>query len=212
MAIVRAYAVCTVFVLALCLPAAPTSAREKPIVWCFGDSIAWQLCRGLVQNGHWAHWDLKNHAVAGETSSEGIRRLEGLLFGQTTPDVVFVQYGTNDILYGVLEAVPGNTAEDVYDRLQAMEAMIERYGSEMIWTTTPVRERPDGAIAELDEYLSRHFDLNRKIKRVTIRSRATKFKDFGHPRQKWVDKVLAPRLARTIKRVLRKKGFATPSK
>lgn len=191
----------------LILSATVVQADDRPVVWCFGDSISRQLCSGVAHTKQGRNWQMVNHGMGGETSTQGIKRLIELLHFENTPDVVFVQYGTNDILAGSLVGRPGNQPADVFDRLERMEAILERYGVDMIWTTTPVRARADTGDAFLDDYLHRHSMLNRKIKRVTMRSRPEKFQDFGHPKQEWVDTVLAPRLARKIERVLRKRGF-----
>lgn len=204
----RTLAALALLILALTPPATDARADDQPIVWCFGDSISVQLCKGIERSGYADDWNLFDHGYGGWTSKTGVRRLSELLYGQESPDVVFVQFGTNDLLHGALEGTPGCDAMDVYERLEVMESMIEKRGGTMIWTTTPVRDRPDTGDPIVDDYLARHQELNRKIRKVTMRTRGSKFKDFGHPRQSWVDEVLAPRLARKIDRVLAQRARA----
>lgn len=178
------------------------------MIWCLGDSVAYQLCWGLKAIGYDATWDIVNYGQGTELTHQGIPKLIDLLLTEERPDLVVVQYGSGDILTGALTESPGYTPEEIYARMRTMEIILQYFGVGMVWTTTPVRFRGPVGTPWIDEYFENHYQLNRLIRGISIRTPGERFSDFAHPKWTWVEHVIAPKLARLMTRTLRSRGFS----
>jgi len=195
--------------LGLLLIASPArGADERPVVWCVGDSVAYQLCKGLDDVGFGASWTLVNHGAGSDTTLSGIPRLIDLLLSEPTPDLVVVQYGSGDFVSGSIMGLPGFTPEEVYERLRVVEAILTWFSADMVWTTTPVRALGGSGYPDIDAYLRDHFVLNRLIDRISMRTPPSQFVDFAHPHRRWIQEKLAPRLGKEVARRLHDRGFS----
>ncbi|MFA5276193.1 MAG: GDSL-type esterase/lipase family protein [Candidatus Omnitrophota bacterium] len=104
-----------------------TASKGKNII-CFGDSITFgyganpgedfpaQLCKligSLVINA----------GVSGDTSTEGLERLDSDVL-QKDPYLVLIEFGGNDFIKNVPEDVTIKNTEEMIDRIQAKGAMV----------------------------------------------------------------------------------------
>ena len=115
--------------LSLVLATAATAAPQRPLIWAFGDSLTAgyglppaqgftvQLQTALRRAGVPA--DVRNGGVSGDTAAQGrARLLWGLRGLGTTPDLVIVELGANDMLRGLPTAQTQANLERIVTELQ----------------------------------------------------------------------------------------------
>lgn len=87
------------------LAACGAPARDTPVVWVLGDSLTTRTARQLALLR--PDWTVRDLGVGGERSDATRARLARLLADEPPPSVAVVVTGTNDVVAGRLEGVPG---------------------------------------------------------------------------------------------------------
>ncbi|MGA2774935.1 MAG: GDSL-type esterase/lipase family protein [Candidatus Omnitrophota bacterium] len=106
---------------------ANTASRGKNII-CFGDSITFGYGANTgedfpTQLGKLIDMPVINAGVSGDTSTEGLERLDSDVL-QKDPYLVLIEFGGNDFIKNVPEEVTTRNTEEMIDRIQAQGAMV----------------------------------------------------------------------------------------
>jgi lysophospholipase L1-like esterase len=196
-------------VLALLALRAPALGATRPDVWLLGDSVTaiygyWVA----VQNPPWAVW---NFGRGSETSGQGFQRAVAMLQERAAPDVVVLQWGTND-------AVAGVSAEDYAVNVAATARLFREHGTFVI-VTRPLGFVPLSSVPKetsgLDLLRHLHAETVRQRRALTVVLRSaggfptirlkTRPRDYWqdafHPSVEAYRDVLAPRLMQDVRRL-----------
>ncbi len=121
--------------------------------WC---SILARILTDWVEDGV----EVINAGMAGDTSSEGLARLEREVLSQS-PDYVLVMFGSEDALAGVETAAFRKNLEKMVDGITARNAR------PVLMTPTPISERMTAAGCTLEE-------LRRRQERLSVLAQAVR--------------------------------------
>ena len=203
-----------VALLVLAAGAAAGGAPGRPRVWCVGDSLTQRYAPRVAAAA--PGWDVGDFGVGGERSDAGRDRFTQLLAtADAPPDVVVVEFGTNDVASDVLRHEPGYGPAEVVANVRDMAARAQARGACVLVglpVGTPAPRPSDPAEARaIVRALRRGFaHLRRQLRAaypgatVDLRLETRElFVDVLHPTPAGSE-LLAGRVVRAVRRRLRR--------